>query len=116
MPIDTISHLVAAYGSRYRDVLDIATDRPDWCSPLADDSPVIGAQLAWAVRQEMAVTLCDAALRRAPLGAVGFPGQAAAARAAQIVGAELGWSPDRKRKEIEAFERFYPRYGPPEEL
>jgi glycerol-3-phosphate dehydrogenase len=107
VPIDTISHLVAAYGSRNRDVLDIATDRPDWRSPLADDSPVIGAQLAWAVRQEMAVTLCDAALRRTPLGAVGFPGQTAAARAAEIVGAELGWSADRKRKEIEAFERFY---------
>jgi len=51
--------------------------------------------------------LCDAAVRRTPLGAVGFPGQAATARAAEIVGAELGWSADRKRKEIEAFERFY---------
>ena len=106
-PLDTISHLRAAYGSRYRDVVESATDRPDWRSPLADDSPVIGAQLAWAVRQEMAVTLCDAAVRRTPLGAVGFPGQAATARAAEIVGAELGWSADRKRKEIEAFERFY---------
>jgi glycerol-3-phosphate dehydrogenase len=105
--IDTVPHLATAYGSRYRDVVESATDRPDWRSPLADDSPVIGAQLVWAVRQEMAVTLCDAAVRRTPLGAIGFPGQAAAARAAEIVGAELGWSADRKRKEIEAFERFY---------
>jgi len=107
LPIDTIPHLVAAYGSQYRVVLESATDRPDLRSPIADDSPVIGAQLAWAVRHEMAVTLCDATLRRTPLGAVGFPGQAAAARAADIVGAELGWSAERKREEIEAFRRFY---------
>ena len=107
VPIDTVSHLVAAYGSRYPDVLDIATDRPDLRSPIADDSPVIGAQLAWAVRHEMALTLCDAAVRRTPLGAVGFPGQAAAERAADIVGAELGWSADRKREEIETLRRFY---------
>jgi glycerol-3-phosphate dehydrogenase len=88
-------------------VLDLAINRPDWRSPITGDSPVIGAQLAWAVRQEMTVTLCDAAVRRTPLGAVGFPGEAAAARAAEIVGAELGWSLDRKRDEIEAFRRFY---------
>src|SRR2546425_3458692 len=107
LPIDTIPHLLAAYGSQYRVVLDSATDRPDLRSPIADDSPVIGAQLAWAVRHEMAVTLCDATPRRTPLAAVGFPGQAAAARAADIVGAELGWSAERKREEIEAFRRFY---------
>jgi glycerol-3-phosphate dehydrogenase len=55
----------------------------------------------------MAVTLCDAVVRRTPLGAVGFPGQAAAARAAEIVGADLGWSADRRREEIEKFRRFY---------
>ena len=104
---ETIAHLFAAYGSRYGDVLDLAINRPDWRSPIAGDVPVIGAQLAWAVRQEMSVTLCDAAVRRTPLGAVGFPGEAAAARAAEIVGAELGWSLDRKREEIEAFRRFY---------
>ena len=107
LPINTIPHLVAAYGSQYRVVLESATDRPDLRSPIADDSPVIGAQLAWAVRHEMALTLCDAAVRRTPLGAVGFPGQAAAERAADIVGAELGWSADRKQEEIETLRRFY---------
>ena len=107
LPSDTISHLVAAYGSRYRDVLDMPDDRADWWSPIAPDSPVIGAQLVWAVRKEMAVTLCDAVLRRTPLGAVGFPGEIAATRAAEIVGTELGWSVERKRAEIDALRRFY---------
>ena len=107
LPSDTIPHLVAAYGSRYRDVLAIAADRSDSRPLLADDSPGIGAQLVWAVREEMAVTLCDAVVRRTPLGAVGFPGEIAAARAAAIVSAELGWAAERKRTEIDALRRFY---------
>ena len=55
----------------------------------------------------MAVTLCDAVLRRTPLGAVGFPGEIAATRAAEIVGTELGWSVELKRAEIDALRRFY---------
>ena len=51
----------------------------------------------WAAREEMAVTLADAVMRRTPLGALGYPGDAAAARAAAIVGDELGWTPERRR-------------------
>jgi glycerol-3-phosphate dehydrogenase len=107
VPSDTIPHLIAAYGARYRDVLELARDRPDWRTRLADDSPVIGAELVRAVRSEMALTLCDGVLRRTPLGAVGYPGDDAAGRAADIMGAELGWSDEQKRREIQALKAFY---------
>jgi glycerol-3-phosphate dehydrogenase len=107
LPTDTIPHLVAAYGSRYRDVLDLADQRPEWRTRVADDSPVIGAELVWAVRKEMALTLCDAVVRRTPIGALGYPGDPAAERAARIVGAELGWSASRQRDEVDALRRFY---------
>ena len=107
LPTDTIPHLVHAYGSRYRDVLDIADGRTELRTRLADDSPVIGAQLLWAARHEMAVTLADAVLRRTPLGALGHPGEAALARAAEIVGSELNWSSDQKRDELAAVADFY---------
>src|SRR5205807_8366634 len=60
LPSETIPHLVAAYGSRYRDVLDLSERNPAWRMRVANDSPVIGAQLVWAVRHEMAITLSDA--------------------------------------------------------
>jgi len=104
---DTIPHLVAAYGSRYLDVLDLAQDRPAWRARLADASPVIGAQLVWAARKEMAITLGDAIIRRTPLGALGYPGDAAVERAAQIVGSELGWTEERRREEMMAVKQFY---------
>jgi glycerol-3-phosphate dehydrogenase len=107
LPTDTIPHVVAAYGSRYRAVLELAADRPDWRTRLAPDSPVIGAELVQAVRSEMAMTLADAMIRRTPLGALGYPGDAAAERAATIVRTELKWSDDRQREEIAAVRRFY---------
>lgn len=107
LPTDTIPHLVAAYGSRYRDVLELAANRPEWRTRLSPDSPVIGAQLVLAARTEMAMTLADAVIRRTPLGALGCPPDAALARAAAIVGSELGWSEDRRREEIASVRRFY---------
>ena len=107
LPTDTIPHLVAAYGSRYRDVMEIATSRPDWRTRMAHDSPVIGAELVLAARKEMAPTLADIVIRRTPLGALGHPGVDALARAAAIVGGELGWSAERRGQEIAAVDAFY---------
>ena len=107
LPSDTIPHLIAAYGSRYRDVLELAANQQEWRTRVAKDSPVIGAQLVQAVRREMAITLADAVLRRTPLGALGDPGDEALANAAATVGHELGWSDERQREEIAAVKRFY---------
>ena len=107
LPSDTIPHLIGAYGSRYRDVLDVAATRPDWRTRIAKDSPVIGAQLVFAARREMALTLADMVLRRTPVGALGDPGDEALAKAAAIVGAELGWSDERQREEIASVKQFY---------
>jgi glycerol-3-phosphate dehydrogenase len=107
LPSDTIPHLIGAYGSRYRDVLDLAAGRHEWRTRIAPDSPVIGAQLVLAARSEMAITLADAVIRRTPIGALGCPTGDALERAAAIVGAELGWSADRKNKEIAAVPQFY---------
>ena len=107
LPTDTIPHLIAAYGSRYRDVMEIAAERAEWRTRLAPDSPVIGAQLVLAARKEMAPTLADVVIRRTPLGALGHPGDAALATAAAIVGGESGWSEERRREEIAAVNAFY---------
>ena len=107
LPADTVPHLIAAYGSRYRDVMEIAAGRPDWRVRIAPDSPVIGAELVLAARKEMAPTLADCVIRRTPLGALGHPGTEPLAIAAAIVGGELGWSEDRRREEIAAVDAFY---------
>ncbi len=107
LPSDSIPHLIAAYGSRYREVVALATSRPEWRTRLADSSPVVGAELVWAFREEMAQTLADAVIRRTPLGALGYPGDQAAQRSAAIMAAELGWTPDRTRAEVNDLRTFY---------
>jgi glycerol-3-phosphate dehydrogenase len=108
LPTDTIPHLIAAYGSRYREVMDVAANRPEWRTRIARDSPVIGAELILAARKEMAPTLADIVVRRTPLGALGYPGDGAVERAAAIVGTELKWTDDHRRAEIADVQRFYP--------
>jgi glycerol-3-phosphate dehydrogenase len=107
LPANAIPHLIRAYGTRYEDVLALCRERPELAARVADDSPVIGAELVWAARSEMAVTLADAVVRRTPLGALGYPGNAAVDRAADLVGGELGWSSERRRSEVAALRRFY---------
>jgi len=107
LPSDAIPHLIAGYGSRYREVLDLAGRRDDLRLPVARGLPVIGAELVLAARNEMAATLADAVIRRTPLGALGHPGDDAIDRAAVIVGSELGWSDSRRRAEVAAVKAFY---------
>lgn len=107
LPGDTIPHLLVAYGSRYRDVLQLAADRPEWRTRVASDSPVIGAELVHAARTEMVTTLADAVVRRTPLGALAEPKMEALTRAGEIVGGELRWSGDRVRDEIAAVRQYY---------
>lgn len=66
-----------------------------------------GVPLVETVRDEMVVTLADAIVRRTPLGALGFPGDAAVTRAAEIVGAALGWSAERTAQEVRDVRLFY---------
>jgi glycerol-3-phosphate dehydrogenase len=53
------------------------------------------------------VTLADAVVRRTPVGALGYPGDDAVERAAAIVGGELGWSDERRQREIDRLRAFY---------
>jgi glycerol-3-phosphate dehydrogenase len=107
LPSDTLPHLLAAYGSRYRNVLECAAMHPEWRTRIGDDAPVIGAELVWAVRKEMAMSLADAVIRRTPLGALGPPSDKTLESAAVIVGNELNWTEERRREEIAAVKRFY---------
>jgi glycerol-3-phosphate dehydrogenase len=107
VPSDTIPHVVAAYGSRYPDVLDLAHQHPELAARVSECSPVIGAELAWAARHEMVMTLADAVLRRTPLGSMGHPGAGAIARAAAVVGRELGWADDRIHAEAANVAKLY---------
>lgn len=72
---------------------------------LADKDPA--DPIAHAIREEMAQTLVDVVVRRTGVGAAGHPGDAVAMQYADSMQKEIGWSDDRKRRELESLARFY---------
>jgi glycerol-3-phosphate dehydrogenase len=62
-----------------------------------------------AVRDEMALTLCDAVLRRLDLGTAGPPEAAELDVVARVLRAELGWDAAREAAERAALAAVYPR-------
>ena len=67
----------------------------------------IAAEIVYAVREEMALTLTDVVTRRTGLGTAGHPGRECARCAAAVMQRELGWDGARVSEELEALERFY---------
>ncbi len=64
-----------------------------------------------AVREEMALTLADAVMRRLDLGTAGPPSATERDVVAGVMAAELGWSASRVEAEKEALERAYPAWS-----
>jgi glycerol-3-phosphate dehydrogenase len=94
--------LVARHGTRARDVLALGR-RLDLMRPLGD-GPHLEAEVAWAVRDELALGLDDVLSRRLRLSMSRRDRAASLApRAARIMGSELGWDGSREAAEVEAF-------------
>ena len=77
-------------------------------------SSVLRAEVVHAVRDEMALTLADVALRRTDLATGGHPGDAALDDCAALAAAELGWDDGRRAEERADLESVFPpwRRGP----
>jgi len=97
-----MQHLLATYGTGFREVLDYARRDASLGRELAAGSPVIAAEVMYGVEQEMAQHLGDVVLRRTALAAGGHPGREALRRCADLMGSALGWEPDRREAELDA--------------
>lgn len=91
MDAQLISHLAHMYGTQLDEIIDLIDADPDMGKALAAHLPEIGAQIRYAARFELALTLEDAVFRRTGLCALGHPGNAALESAAAIMARELHW-------------------------
>ncbi len=107
IPSDTLKRIAATYGTGYDLVLQMARDVPALGRPLGRDCDVIGAEILYAARKEMAVKLGDAVIRRTEAGAAGHPGSDALERAGAIMARAHEWDEWRMRNEIAEVEAFY---------
>lgn len=87
------------YGTLRREIIELGRGE-NLAGPLSDGSAVMGAEIAHAVRHEMAQTLCDVVFRRTDLGTAGPPPAEALAASAALMGRELGWTSARIAQEM----------------
>ena len=104
---ETLRRIATTYGTGYDRVLQMARDVPALARPLGRGCAVVGAEILYAARREMALTLGDAVIRRTEAGAAGHPGTDALERAAAIMARAHGWDEWRLRNEVAQVEAFY---------
>ncbi|MBU6444089.1 MAG: glycerol-3-phosphate dehydrogenase/oxidase [Alphaproteobacteria bacterium] len=100
-----VEHLLRLYGTRLTKVLELASD-PALRRPLSASGD-IGAQVLYAVREEMAMTLEDVVMRRTGIGQLGDPGAEAINSVADLMAGELGWDRARRDAEIVALAKNF---------
>jgi glycerol-3-phosphate dehydrogenase len=108
--------LLKLYGVRAPDVLETAGDEPSLRMPLSAsvtvETGIIGAEVLYAFRRELAQTLSDVLLRRTLVGMGPKVGLDVDEAAAQVAVEHLGWTDERARSEVEAYRKFVERYHP----
>ena len=108
LDMETINHLVCTYGSNFKVILSAIKERPYLAEQVASNSFVTKAEIVYAIRHEMALTLADVIQRRTELGSVGLPSIITLQTCAEIMGDELGWDLEKQQIEIDAVIQKYP--------
>lgn len=95
--------LVDRHGRQAADVVGLGREM-ELLELLGPGLRQIDAEVVWAVRQEMALSLDDVLARRMRL-AMALPDRGAgiAPKVARLMGEELGWDEDRQRAEVDAY-------------
>lgn len=113
--------LHALHGDETPLVLAIAREE-GLMEPIHPAHPYIGAQVAFAVRKEMALHLADVLVRRMPMGLVDTRHTLEAApTVARIMADELGWDNATRERELQALNDYLagwqvpPGHGGPEQ-
>ena len=108
--------LLKVYGVRAPEVLDEAGDDHSLRVPLSPsatvESGLLGAEVLYAFRHEMAQTLSDVLLRRTMVGLGPRVALDVDAAAAQVAVRHLGWSQERADREVREYRDFVRRYKP----
>jgi glycerol-3-phosphate dehydrogenase len=102
---------LALYGADAAELRALARERAELGQPLNGALPMTGAEVVWAVREEMARTVEDVLARRnRALFLNARATMAMAPAVAELMAAELGWDPARQQREVERFTELAGQY------
>jgi glycerol-3-phosphate dehydrogenase len=114
LPEGAADQLAFRYGHAARQVLDLAEADPALAEPILPGHPDLMAEVVIAARAEQARSVADVLMRRTRLGliaAVELREEEPVARIAELLGAELAWTPERIASEPQAWRRVVEEEG-----
>jgi len=101
---DIIEHLEFNFGSHARSILDLIEKDESLRERLVLDLPYVRAEVVYACRAEMAMTLEDMLARRTRIILEdGARGASIAPQVASLMARELGWSSDQAHSQVEQY-------------
>ncbi len=110
------TRLLKLYGVRAQEVLEMAGDDPSLrvplTSPFSAETGIIGAEVLFAFRRELAEKLGDVLLRRSMVGMGPKVALDVDEAAVQVAVRHLGWSQERADHEVGEFRDYVRRYKP----
>lgn len=106
LPEVTILHLLRNYGSTIDQLIERGKQQ-NMLTKICPERETLEIEVDYGVRHEMAITLDDIMFRRTGLGTIGYPGDKAVARCADIMGDILGWDDAQKEQQIAVVRRRY---------
>ena len=102
LALPTARHLVFNYGSEAQQIVELIEEDADLRLPLVSGLPNIAAEVLYAVRHEMALSVTDVLTRRTRLAMLaGATTLTSAERVADIMAHELGWSAAERSRQLE---------------
>jgi glycerol-3-phosphate dehydrogenase len=110
LPLETARHLLSDYGPDCRLLIELAREDERLRQPMVKGLPHILAEVVYAARHEMALTLADVMARRTRLAILaGTAALNCAAIAAELLARELGWSREQTQRQIAQFTAEFER-------
>jgi len=105
LPLPVAERMVRTYGSRWPLVLDPLHAEKQLAEPLPGTPTLLAAEVEFAIRHEMALTLEDFLLRRSGLNWAAGALRESVPAVAEIFARRLGWDADQRQAAVESFSR-----------
>ncbi len=102
---EQIEYLAKSYGTEIDELFSIINENKNYTEPLNKDGENL-AQVQFAIRKEMAVTLPDIMLRRTGMALLGHPGKETMQSVAKLAAKELNWDNKKLEEEISKMEEI----------
>jgi len=106
VPRTVVERIVRTYGGRWPQVLGPLGEEKRLAEPFPGTPTLLAAEVEFAIRHEMAMTLEDFLLRRSGLNWAACTLREAAPAVAQIFAARFGWNAERRQAALDDFSRL----------